>query len=52
VRDLAIKVPRGRRDRYPEDPQAVDQLGQKYGIASSLERLVKALSSIPSLTKT
>src|SRR5947208_51677 len=52
VRDLPIDVPRGRRDRYPDDPKAVDTLGQKYGIESSLERLVKALSSIASLTKT
>jgi len=52
VRDLPIDVPRGRRDRYPDDPKAVDTLGQKYGIESSLERLVKALASIASLTKT
>ena len=52
VRDLPIDVPRGRRDRYPDDPKAVDMLGQKYGIGSSLERLVKALASIASLTKT
>ena len=52
VRDLPIDVPRGRRDRYPDDPKAVDMLGQRYGIESSLERLVKALASIASLTKT
>jgi len=49
VRDLAIKVPRGRRDRYPEAPKEVEQLGKKYGIGNNLERLVTALNSF--LTK-
>jgi len=49
VGDLEIKVPRGRRDSYAEDPKRVDELGRKYGIASNFERLVKALSSV--LTK-
>jgi 5'-3' exonuclease len=51
VADLPIEVPRGRRDRYPEHPDKVQQLAQKYGIASSLERLTKALSAMPPLTK-
>jgi 5'-3' exonuclease len=49
VADLPITVPRGRRDRYPEDPKRVEELGKKYGIASNFERLIKALSS--ALTK-
>ena len=52
VRDLPIKTPRGRRDHYPDDPDAVAALGKKYGIDSSLERIVTALNKLPALTKT
>ncbi len=51
VRDLKIEVPRGRRDGYPEHPKKAEQLATRYGIASSIERLVKALQSMPALTK-
>jgi 5'-3' exonuclease len=51
VRDLKIDVPLGRRDKYPEHPQKAEQLAARYGIASSIERLVKALQSMPALTK-
>lgn len=51
VRDLPVEVPRGRRDQYPEDPDAVERLAKKHGIASNLERLVKALQAMPALTK-
>jgi 5'-3' exonuclease len=47
VTDLKIKVPRGRRDRYPDDPAKVEELGRRYGVASSFERLIKALGSMP-----
>jgi len=47
VRELAIKVPRGRRDEYPEDAKKVEELAKKYGIANNFERLVKALNSQP-----
>lgn len=46
VRDLKIKVPRGRRDHYPEDPKRTEALGKRYGIDSSIGRLVKALQSM------
>jgi 5'-3' exonuclease len=46
VRDLEIEVPRGRRDQYPDDPARVEELGRRYGVASSFERLLKALASI------
>lgn len=46
VRDLKIKVPRGRRSRYPAEPEIVEELGRRYGIANNLERLVKALGTI------
>ncbi|GAC1475316.1 MAG: 5'-3' exonuclease H3TH domain-containing protein [Candidatus Dormibacteraceae bacterium] len=47
VTDLKIEVPRGRRDQYPDDPAKVDELGRRYGVASSFERLIKALASMP-----
>ena len=47
VSDLKIKVPRGRRVRWPDDPARVEELGRRYGIASSFERLLKALRSMP-----
>jgi 5'-3' exonuclease len=46
VSDLKIDVPPGRRDHYPDDPARVNELGERYGIASSFERLVKALTLI------
>jgi 5'-3' exonuclease len=46
VSDLEIEVPRGRRDHWPDDPSRVEELGKRYGIASSLQRLLKALSMI------
>jgi 5'-3' exonuclease len=51
VADLPIAVPAGRRDRYPEHPKRVEELGKKHGIENNLERLVKALNSMPALTK-
>lgn len=47
VSDLEIEVPRGLRDRWPDDPARVEELGRRYGIASSFERLLKALASVP-----
>ena len=47
VAGLKIEVPRGRRDRYPEDPARAEELGRRYGVTSSIERLVKALTSMP-----
>jgi 5'-3' exonuclease len=51
VANLSIAVPRGRRDRYPEDAAKVEQLGKKHGIANNLERLVTALNKMPALAK-
>jgi len=47
VSDLKIKVPRGRRAKWPDDPVRVEELGRRYGIASSFDRLLKALRSMP-----
>jgi 5'-3' exonuclease len=46
VTDLEIVVPRGRRDRWPDDPASVEKLGKRYGIESSFQRLLKALELI------
>jgi 5'-3' exonuclease len=47
VADLKLEVPRGRRDRWPDDPARVEELGRRHGVASSMERLIKALASMP-----
>ncbi|MEA2627629.1 MAG: hypothetical protein QOJ10_89 [Chloroflexota bacterium] len=46
VTNLEVELPRGKRDRYPEDPAQVEALGKRYGIASSFQRLLTALASI------
>ena len=46
VTTLALEVPPGRRARYPEHPDRVADLGKRYGVASSFERLVAALTKI------
>ena len=47
VSDLKLKVPKGRRDRYPEHPEIVKEIGRRFGVTSSLDRLVTALKSMP-----
>jgi 5'-3' exonuclease len=46
VSDLQFEVPRGRRDRWPDDPARVVELGLRYGVSSSFQRLLKALAMI------
>jgi 5'-3' exonuclease len=46
VTDLKIEVPRGHRDRWPDDPARVEDLGKRYGVASSFQRLLTALAII------
>ena len=46
VTDLEIEVPRGRRDRYPDDQARLEELGKRYGITSSFQRLLNALALI------
>jgi len=46
VTDLEIEVPPGRRDRYPDDPNRVEELGKRYGVTSSFQRLLNALALI------
>ena len=47
VADLKIKVPPGRRDRYPAHPRKVEELGTRYGVGGSLKRLIEALGKMP-----
>ncbi|HKC19042.1 MAG TPA: 5'-3' exonuclease [Candidatus Dormibacteraeota bacterium] len=51
VADLPLNVPRGRRERYPDNPAKVEEMGKKHGIASNLERLVTALDKLPTVAK-
>jgi 5'-3' exonuclease len=44
VTDLKINVPDGKRDRYPADPARIEELGKRYGVASSFQRLLTALA--------
>jgi len=44
VPDLAIDLPRGRRDRYPDDPSALNTLMAEHGLQAASSRLVEALS--------
>jgi hypothetical protein len=46
VRTLNLQVPRGRRDQYPEHPERVAELGKRYGVTSSFDRLVAALTKM------
>jgi len=46
VTTLELPLPKGRRDRYPAEPEIVAEIARRYGVGSSLERLVKALTKI------
>jgi 5'-3' exonuclease len=46
VTDLKIEVPPGRRAKWPADAARVEELGRRYGITNSFQRLVTALSVI------
>ena len=46
VTDLKIEVPPGRRAKWPADAARVEELGRRYGITNSFQRLVTALSLI------
>ncbi len=44
VTDLKLTVPKGRRSRYPVEPEVVEEIARRYGVKSSLDRLVTALT--------
>ncbi len=44
VADLPIALPRGRRDHYPVDPQALNTLMATNGLQAAASRLVDALN--------
>jgi len=46
VTDLKIEVPAGHRAKWPADPARIEELGRRYGITNSFQRLVTALSVI------
>jgi 5'-3' exonuclease len=46
VNDLDIPVPKGRRDHYPDEPEVAAEIGRRYGVASSVDRLIKALNQV------
>ncbi|MEP7105148.1 MAG: 5'-3' exonuclease H3TH domain-containing protein [Chloroflexota bacterium] len=42
---IPVPVPKGRRDKYPDDPQRLVELAAELGLDSSLERLLQALTA-------
>ena len=46
VTDLELEVPLGRREHYPDDPARMEELGKRYGVTSSFQRLLNALALI------
>ena len=46
-----VSTPEGTRPRTPTDPQALAKLNETYGIASSTERLVRALAGPPATVR-
>lgn len=43
VADIPIELPRGRRERYPDDSERVVTLADRYGLDGPFERLLRAL---------
>jgi 5'-3' exonuclease len=46
VTDLDLPKPAGRRDSYPAEPEVVEEIARRYGVGSSLQRLVTALKGL------
>jgi 5'-3' exonuclease len=44
VADLALELPHGRRDHYPEDPQTLNTLMATHGLQAAASRLVDTLN--------
>ena len=43
VAELPIGLPPGRREQYPDDPEHVVMLAERYGLTGPFERLLRAL---------
>src|SRR5258708_12181599 len=39
----SLPMPKGRRSKYPAEPEVVEEIARRYGVGSSLERLTTAL---------
>jgi 5'-3' exonuclease len=46
VTNIDLPAPAGRRDRYPAEPGVVEEIAKRYGVGSSLQRLVTALKGL------
>ena len=46
VTDLKLPAVKGRRAKYPAEPEVVEEIAKRYGVGSSLQRLVTALQGL------
>ncbi len=44
--DLELPLPKGRRSKYPAEPEVVEEIARRYGVGSSLQRLITALKGL------
>jgi 5'-3' exonuclease len=44
--DLELPMPKGRRGKYPVEPEVVEEIAKRYGVGSSLQRLITALKGL------
>ncbi len=44
--DLELPMPKGRRAKYPAEPEVVEEIARRYGVGSSLQRLITALKGL------
>ena len=44
--DLELPLPKGRRTKYPAEPEVVEEIAKRYGVGSSLQRLITALKGL------
>ena len=46
VTDLKLPAVKGRRSKYPAEPEVVEEIARRYGVGSSLQRLTTALNGL------
>jgi hypothetical protein len=46
VTNLKLPTIKGRRSKYPAEPEVVEEIARRYGVGSSLQRLVTALKGL------